>query len=419
MGVAGDHTTMKLAYLDCSAGIAGDMCLGALLDCGVPLEHLKGSLQRLGLQGEFDLQVHRVQRAGNPALHAVVDVIPRPSYSPSDPGHPSHPSDHHGRHWPQIRTLIETSDLSTWVKARSLEVFQTLAQAEAEVHQRPIDKVHFHEVGAVDALVDIVGTCIGLEWLQVDQVLCSPHPIGGGWVDAAHGRMAVPVPAVIQLWEGARVPVFSNGIEAELVTPTGAALSVALAHSFGPPPAMRVIKVGSGAGTRELPIPNLLRLWLGESSGSDLTETIAVLETQIDDLNPQVIAYTFEALMEAGALDVFTQAITMKSNRPATLLTVICPPDQVQTCEGILFRETTTLGIRKSLQHRTILERRFEPIDTPYGEITIKLASRYGQIVNAQPEFRECAAKARQFNVPVQTVWLEAQSAWRQQIPPS
>ncbi len=399
---------MKLAYLDCSAGIAGDMCLGALMDCGVPLDYLKGSLQQLGLQGEFDLQVSRVQRAGQPALHAVVDVVPA-----SHPGHHSHS---HGRHWPQIRDLIERSDLSHWVKARSLEIFHTLAQAEAEVHQMPIDKVHFHEVGAVDALVDIVGTCIGLEWLQVEQVICSPHPIGGGWVDAAHGRMAVPVPAVIQLWEGARVPVFSNGVEAELVTPTGAALSVTLAQSFGPPPAMRVIKVGSGAGTRDLPIPNLLRLWLGESAGADLTETIAVLETQIDDLNPQVIAYTFEGLMESGALDVFTQPITMKQNRPATLVTVICPLDRVQICEGILFSETTTLGIRKSLQQRTLLERRFDQVETPYGEISIKIASRYNQIINAQPEFRDCAAKARQFNVPVQTIWLEAQSAWRRQF---
>lgn len=391
---------MKLAYLDCSAGIAGDMCLGALLDCGLPLDHLKGSLQKLGLGREYDLQTHAVQRAGQPALHAVVNVLT--------------PSHGHGRHWPQIRDLIEGSALSSWVKSRSIDVFHTLAQAEAKVHQMPVEKVHFHEVGAVDALVDIVGTCIGLEWLQVDQVICSPHPIGGGWVDAAHGQMAVPVPAVIHLWEEARVPVFSNGIDSELVTPTGAALAVTLASSFGPCPAMRISRVGSGAGTRDLPIPNVLRLWLGESAGADLTETIAVLETQIDDLNPQVIAYAFESLMEAGALDVFTQPITMKQNRPATLVTVICPPDRVQVCEGILFTETTTLGIRRSMQQRTILDRKYDQVETLYGEITIKIASRYGQIVNAQPEFRDCIAKARQFNVPVQTVWLEAQSAWRQ-----
>jgi uncharacterized protein (TIGR00299 family) protein len=396
---------MKLAYLDCAAGIAGDMCLGALLDCGVPLEYLNQQLQALGIEGEFKLQVNRVQRCGQPALHAVVEVLG----SHSGGGHPA-------RHWPEIQALIEGSQLAPAIKARSLEVFYKLAQAEAKVHQMPLEKVHFHEVGAVDALVDIVGTCIGLDWLGVEQVLSSPHPIGGGWVNTEHGKLSVPVPAVIELWEMARVPVFSNGVEAELVTPTGAALSVALAEEFVPCPPMRVEKVGRGAGTRELPIPNVLRLWIGETAGGELTETVSVLQTQIDDLNPQVIAYTCEQLLILGAWDVFTQPITMKQGRPGVLLTVICPPDRVPECQNLIFRETTTLGIRHSQEQRTLLERVIERVETPYGLVDVKVARHHGRIVNAQPEFRDCAARAQEYRVPVQTVWLAAQSVWQKRL---
>ncbi|MGF1574404.1 MAG: nickel pincer cofactor biosynthesis protein LarC [Cyanophyceae cyanobacterium] len=389
---------MKVAYLDCAAGIAGDMCLGALIDCGVPADYLAHKLEGMGLAGEFQLYAHRVMRAGQPAMHAVVDLI--------STDHPHH------RHWPQIHQMIETASLSPKVKAWSQAVFRTLAEAEAVVHEMPIEKVHFHEVGAVDALVDVVGTCIGLEWLQVERIVCSPHPIGGGWVHAAHGQMAVPVPAVIQLWEQGQVPVFSNGIEAELVTPTGAALAVALADSFGDLPPMRVQKVGKGAGTRNLAIPNVVRLWLGDSAGSSLTETVAVLETQIDDLNPQVIGYVFEQLLKLGALDVFGQPITMKFSRPGHLLTVICPPDLLEACEGLLFRETTTLGIRRSLQQRTLLDRAMERVSTLYGEVNVKVGRRFGQVINVQPEFRDCAALAQQAQVPVQEVWLAAHQAW-------
>ncbi len=389
---------MKVAYLDCAAGIAGDMCLGALIDCGVPADYLAHKLEGMGLAGEFQLYAHRVMRAGQPAIHAVVDLI--------STDHPHH------RHWPQIHQMIEMASLSPKVKAWSQAVFRTLAEAEAVVHEMPIEKVHFHEVGAVDALVDVVGTCIGLEWLQVERIVCSPHPIGGGWVHAAHGQMAVPVPAVIQLWEQGQVPVFSNGIEAELVTPTGAALAVALADSFGDLPAMRVQKVGKGAGTRNLAIPNVVRLWLGDSAGSSLTETVAVLETQIDDLNPQVIGYVFEQLLKLGALDIFGQPITMKFSRPGHLLTVVCPPDLLEACEGLLFRETTTLGIRRSLQQRTLLDRAMERVSTLYGEVNVKVGRRFGQVINVQPEFRDCAALAQQAQVPVQEVWLAAHQAW-------
>ncbi len=391
---------MRLAYLDCTAGVAGDMCLGALIDCGVPLDYVQHKLKSMGIADEFELFASAVRRAGQMGTQVVVDTAGSGSPSPA-------------RHWTDIQHMLDTAELAPRVKARSLEVFQCLAEAEAKVHQTSVERVHFHEVGAVDAIVDIVGTCLGLEFLQVERLTSSPHPIGGGWVDASHGRMAVPVPAVMQLWEQGRVPIFSNGIEAELVTPTGAALAVALASQFGPCPSMRVERVGRGAGSRDLEIPNILRLWIGDSEGTDLTETVVVLETQIDDLNPQVIAYTFQRLQEAGALDVFSQAITMKQVRPGTLITVVCPVEKAHDCETVLFDETTTLGIRRTLQQRTILERTTDKVSTLYGDITVKLGIRYGQTVNAQPEFRDCVARAEEHRVPVQTVWLAAHKAWQ------
>ncbi len=392
---------MKLAYLDCAAGIAGDMCLGALLDCGVPQDHLMRELSKLPLDEEFDLQVFSVKRAGVKATQVLVEATTEKS---------SH------RYLKDIQRLINESRLSPSVAQRSLDVFNALGQAEACAHGQSIETVHFHEVGAVDALVDIIGTCIGLDWLQVERVIASPQPVGGGWVTGSHGTLPVPVPAVMQLWQDHNIPVFSNGIESELVTPTGAALAASLAASFGACPAMDVQQVGVGAGSRELAIPNILRIWIGNSQAEQPIETIAVLETQIDDLNPQVIAYTYERLFEVGALDVFSQPITMKQNRPATLVTAIVPIHLADACEDILFQETTTLGIRRSLQQRSVLEREMMRVETRFGSIQVKIARRYNQLINAQPEFRDCAALARKFNVPVQEVWLAAQSAWQQSI---
>ena len=390
---------MKLAYLDCAAGIAGDMCLGALLDCGLPLEYLKQELSRLEVDGEFDLQVFPVTRAGIRATQVIVQ-----STSNSSPH----------RTFANIQQLIEESSLSPSVAQHSLDVFRILGQAEAKVHDQPLESLHFHEVGAIDSLVDIVGSCIGLDWLNVNRVIASPQPVGGGWVNGSHGKMPVPVPAVLQLWQDHQVPVFSNGVEAELVTPTGAALAISFSHKFGPSPAMAVEQVGIGAGTRQLAIPNVMRLWVGTSQAEQPTETIAVLETQIDDLNPQVIAYTIERMYEVGALDVFSQSVTMKQNRPGTLITAIVPIHLADACEGILFQETTTLGIRKSMQHRSVLEREMMRVETEFGSIQVKIARRHNQLVNAQPEFRDCAALARKFNVPLQEVWLAAQAAWKQ-----
>ncbi len=388
---------MRLGYLDCTAGVAGDMCLGALLDCGVPRDYLESHLDRLGLAAE--LRIQTVERQGVTATQVLVDM----------------PPEQPARHWPEIVAILEKADLPKPVFERSLAVFRALGEAEASVHRVPLEKVHFHEVGAVDALVDIVGTCLGMAWLKLDRLLASPHPIGGGWVRAAHGRLPVPVPAVMQLWQQYNVPVFSNGIDSELVTPTGAALAVTLASSFGECPAMRVQMVGVGAGSRDLAIANVVRLWIGEASGEQAVETVMLLETQIDDLNPQVVGYVQGLLLEAGAHDVFSQTVIMKQNRPGTLLSVVCPLHISETCEDIIFRETSTLGIRRSRQERAVLDRRFTPVSTPYGTVTIKVARRYEQIVNAQPEFRDCVAIAKAQNIAVQTVWQAAMTAWLSQ----
>ncbi|MGL5795547.1 MAG: nickel pincer cofactor biosynthesis protein LarC, partial [Waterburya sp.] len=304
-------------------------------------------------------------------------------------------------------------------------IFRQLAIAEGEVHGIAPTQVHFHEVGGTDAIVDIVGTCICLDWLDLDELYCSPMPTGGGTIKAAHGILPVPVPAVVKLWQAREVPIYSNGIKKELVTPTGAAIATTFAVDFGEPPAMKLEKIGLGAGARDLEIPNILRFWLGEKTTNTTgqlpvfqQETITVLETQIDDLSPQAMAYTLEQLLAAGALDVFTQSIGMKKSRSGILLTVICHPELVNTCKTIIFRETTTLGIRERTQLRSMLKREFQSVTTDYGVIKVKIASwgegEQQQIINVQPEYEDCAALARQHNVPWKEVSQKAISAWQQ-----
>ena len=403
---------VKIGYLECPTGIAGDMCLGALVDCGLPWQYLVDRLQSLGIESEYQLSTETVIRNGQSATK--VRVILK---------HDHHHSEHHHhdrtRHLPEISNIIQAADLSERVKRWSLDIFQTLAIAESAVHGIPPEQVHFHEVGATDAIVDIVGTCIGLDWLNLDRLYCSPMPTGGGTIKAAHGKLSVPVPAVVKLWETRQVPIYSNGIQKELVTPTGAAIAVTLAEDFGEPPAMQLIKIGLGAGSRDLEIPNILRLWIGDSERSAeikfKQETITVLETQIDDLNPQVVAYTLEQLLTAGALDAFTQSITMKKSRSGILLTVICEPALADTCKTIIFRETTTLGIRERTQSRSILQRDIETVATEYGTVRIKIARDLGepQILNIQPEYEDCAVLARQHNVTWREVSQKAIAAYQ------
>ncbi|WP_373527217.1 nickel pincer cofactor biosynthesis protein LarC [Nostoc sp.] len=404
----------KIAYFQCPTGISGDMCLGALVSLGVPVEYLIEKLNGLGIEQEYQLRAELVQRNGQQATKVYVDLV-----------------DHHHhdrtRHLPEIEQMILRASLPSRAEAWSLAVFQRLAVAEGAVHGISPEKVHFHEVGAVDAIVDIVGTCLGLDWLRIDSndqgwplLYCSAFPTGGGTVRAAHGQMAVPVPAVLKLWEMRGCPVYSNGIERELVTPTGAAIATTLVRDFGSPPAIAIKQIGLGAGTINLPIANILRLWLGESASlqsnfsdsedtSSNLETISVLETQIDDLNPQVIGYVFEALFAAGAVDVFTQAIAMKKSRPGILLSVICHPENLLSCEAILFRETTTLGIRRTTQQRAILQREIQQVEIEYGKVRVKIAwngqSSEKLITNVQPEYEDCAELARKHNIP----WREIQ----------
>ncbi|MGA9381100.1 MAG: nickel pincer cofactor biosynthesis protein LarC [Phormidium sp.] len=406
----------KVAYLECPTGIAGDMCLGALVHAGVPLDYLIEKLRLLGISDEYQLRAELVHRNGQEATKVHVDL--------TDDHDDHHHEDHHihARHLPEIEKMILAAGLPSQAEKMSLAVFRKLAEAEGAVHGVAPEKVHFHEVGATDAIVDIVGTCLGLDWLGIEQFYCSPLPTGGGTIKAAHGQMPVPTPAVLQLWSYRQVPVYSNGIEKELVTPTGAAIAVTLASNFGSPPPMTIQKIGLGAGSRQLPLPNILRLWIGEeipsvtinnsTTTSAELETIAVLETQIDDLSPQAIAYTFDTLLTAGALDVFTQPIIMKKSRQGVLLTVICHPEKQSICETILFRETTTLGIRHSLQQRSILQREIQKVSTAYGEVRVKIAGINGNITNIQPEYEDCAQLAQQHNISWREIHRIALQSW-------
>ena len=421
----------KIAYLQCPTGISGDMCLGALVSLGVPVEYLIEKLNGLGIEQEYQLRAEFVQRNGQQATKVHVDLVHDHHHHHHHDHEHSH---HHTRHLPEIEQMILKAELPPQAEAWSLAVFRQLAVAEGAVHGISPEKVHFHEVGAIDAIVDIVGTCLGLDWLGIESneeglplLYCSAFPTGGGTVRAAHGQMAVPVPAVLKLWEMRGCPVYSNGIDRELVTPTGAAIATTLARDFGSPPAIAIKQIGLGAGTINLPIPNILRLWLGESASlqSDFSdfednssnlETISVLETQIDDLNPQAIGYVFEALFAAGAVDVFTQAIGMKKSRPGILLTVICHPENLLRCEAVLFRETTTLGIRRTTQQRAILQREIQQVEIEYGKVRVKVAwneqSPEKVIANVQPEYEDCAELARKHNIPWREIQRLALQRW-------
>jgi len=373
------------------------MCLGALVGAGVPMDYLISELEQLAITEEYQLLSYPFTQNGQVATKVEVQLTTKT---------PPH------RHLSDIKTLIQQANLPQKVEDWSLKVFQKLAIAEGAVHGVSPEEVHFHEVGATDAIIDIVGTCLGLHWLGVETIYCSPLPTGGGSVKAAHGRLPVPVPAVVKLWESRQVPVYSNGIEKELVTPTGAAVAVTLAERFGDAPTMTIQKVGLGAGTASLSLPNILRLWVGETTTAECLETIAVLETQIDDLSPQVLAYAQQLLLRAGALDVFTQAITMKKSRLGSLVTVICPLDKIAECEAILFRETTTIGIRRQTQNRNALKREIQTVKTPYGEVRVKVAFLRGNVVNIQPEYEDCAKLAQPQQVSLKQIQDSAIAAY-------
>ncbi|MEL6385633.1 MAG: nickel pincer cofactor biosynthesis protein LarC, partial [Cyanobacteria bacterium J06626_18] len=425
-----------LAFLDCPTGISGDMCLGTVVSAGVPLTYLQAHLARLNLPETVDLQARHIRKNGIAATKVTVAL---PHATDAEAVHPP------ARHLQAIEHIITAAQLPERAIAWSLAIFRRLAIAEGAIHGIDPQQVHFHEVGATDAIVDIVGTCLGLDWLGIDELYCSPLPTGRGTVRAAHGRLPVPAPAVLKLMEMAQAPIYNAGLQGELVTPTGAAIATELARQFGEPPAMTLHKVGLGAGNKDFPIPNILRLWIGSEtdalphktthahehqattqSSHDHThqdhheadaiavqsedvrtsaqslndslnlydlgnldtgvsqngapgeadiekrqglESVTVLATQVDDLSPQAIGYLYDCLLDSGALDVFTQSVTMKKSRPGHLITVITYPANAEVCKQILLRETTTLGVRQTQQTRLRLRREIMSMNMPLGKV--------------------------------------------------
>jgi uncharacterized protein (TIGR00299 family) protein len=368
-----------IAYFDCYSGVSGDMILGALVDAGVDPEGLRAEVAKLGLVGH-ELRFDRVERQGISGTHAVVALDP------------SIPQPH--RHLADIVGILDRSTLASSVRDRAKAIFRMLGEAEAKVHWVPVGHVHFHEVGALDALVDVVGAVAGLELLGVQEVYASALPTGKGTVETAHGLLPVPAPATLEVLARVGAPTRPLDVEAELVTPTGAAILATLA-TFRQPD-MRLRRVGYGFGTRQLPWANALRLWVGEPSESrEWTEEASLIEANLDDMSPEALGFAMERLFAAGALDVYFTPIQMKKNRPAVMLSVIVSLERERDLAAAVLRETTTLGVRISRTKRITAERRIETVDTPLGPIRVKVKSFEGR-VGCSPEYEDCARIARE-----------------------
>jgi uncharacterized protein (TIGR00299 family) protein len=392
---------MKIAYFDCFAGAAGDMIAAAMLDAGLDEAFLAGQLASLGIEG-LDIKVSRTKRCGLRAVH----------FEPVSP-------DQHVRHLTDITKLINNSKIADPAKQRAIEIFESLARAEAGIHGGKAENVHFHEIGAVDSIVDIVSACIGLETLAVNKVYCSPMSVGGGVIKSAHGLLPVPAPATVALLKKANAPIIGGPGMAELLTPTGAAILANFADEFGVLPAMKIESIGYGAGTLESDdFPNMLRLIIGESASQDDADAdcVCLLETNIDDATSERIGFVLEKLLEKGALDVFTTAIGMKHNRPAVKVSVISAPADRGRMESILFEEGLTLGIRKQLVQRSKLAREFVTVKTEYGEIRVKTARAGGKLVSAKPEYASCAAAAKRHNVALAIIQQAVMNAFDSRI---
>jgi uncharacterized protein (TIGR00299 family) protein len=449
---------MRIAYLECFSGISGDMFLGALIDAGVPSDVFTRTVEALSVDAR--LEISRVDRSGISAIKVDVIVagekeLPREVFwsqeqaaqrhphshevadghehgHSQDPGVHAHPHHHdhehsHGQgHGPahshhahahrglkEIREVIQRAAISESAKQRAIAIFTALGKAEARVHNTDVEEIHFHEVGAVDAIVDIVCAAVGSEALGVDQWICSPLNVGGGVVDCAHGTFPIPAPATLDLLRHA--PVYSGEIQKELVTPTGAAIVHVLATKFAGFPCMKTEKIGYGAGSRNFAKhPNVVRLSLGEATVEDEpkpalpTEEIAILEANVDDMTPQVFAYVMERSLAAGALDTFGTAVQMKKGRPGMLLTVLCRPGDADRLIRLVFSETTTLGVRQRRETRAALTRRHVTVVTGWGEVRIKLASLNGSVSNYAPEYEDCRRIAEEHQVPLKAVMQEA-----------
>jgi uncharacterized protein (TIGR00299 family) protein len=440
---------MRILYFDCFNGASGDMILGALLDAGVPLEGLRAALGSLAI-ADCEIRADRVLRAGVSATKfrvlegetaAAAAVRHDHEHHHDDHDHDDHDHAHqheHGHHHhhhgtgqahhhphrslPEINGLIDRSALSPAGRDRARALFARLAEAEAAIHQMPVEQVHLHEVGALDSIVDIVGAVYALESLGVDRVVVSPINVGRGMVQSAHGVFPVPAPATVRLLGDA--PVFSRGPEAELLTPTGALLLTGYADAYGPLPSMRVAATGYGAGDHEfVDTPNVLRVMVGDAEASDVAadlpsrgsghgDRVLVVESEIDDMNPQLFGPLMDRLYAGGALEVFLVPVQMKKGRPGTLVSVLAPPSRKDAIVDVLFRETTTIGVRFAEWQRECLAREIVTVETPYGDVRVKVASRDGVVMNGQPEFDDCAARAAAHRVATKDVHAAAMKAW-------
>lgn len=427
---------MKTLFLDLFSGVSGDMFIGALLDLGLDAAKLEGELKKLNLEG-YHLHSARSQKASITGtkfdVHLEDDHEREHEHGHTHSHGHSHAHDHahghghfhshshseesHGRTFAEIRELISKSELSGWVKQRSIAVFHRLAVAEGKIHGLPPEQVGFHEVGAVDSIIDIVGACIGLEMLGKPRVLASPVVDGNGWVDCAHGRFPIPAPATLAILGARGIPLSQCSEPSELVTPTGAALLAEFVEAFGPMQNLAATKIGFGLGSRDNKSrPNVLRAVLGETAAAESvhdweTDTVTVLETNLDDVNPEVLGSFVETALAAGALDVFHTPIQMKKNRPGVLLTVLCGVNDADRFSEFLLRETSAFGVRRYAAERRKLQREFVTVQTPYGEATVKLGKLDGKIVQAAPEFESCRKLARAANTPLKEVYQAALKA--------
>jgi hypothetical protein len=390
----------KLAYFDCFSGVSGDMTLGALVDAGADLSAIEAELRKLPVKG-WSLAAERVKRGSLSATFVKVTTE----------------ETHHHRGLTKILDTIAKANLAPRVAARASAIFRRLGEAEARIHNATVDQVHFHEVGALDAIVDIVGAAAGCELLGIEEFACSPVNVGGGRAQTAHGPLPVPAPASIEMLRGK--PVYSSGIEKELTTPTGAAIVSTLCTRFGPLPPMTTAAVGYGAGSWDLPEQaNVLRLFVGESAAQRPRpgeQIVAVIETNLDDMNPQIYGYLADQAFAAGALDVYSTPVQMKKNRPGVLLTLLCEPGQADRLVDLLFRETTTLGVRTYEARRRVLDRETVTVDTSFGSVRMKLARLNGSVLNAAPEYEDCRRIATERGVPLKQVLAEAALAFEKQ----
>lgn len=402
-----ESSFVKTIYFDCFSGISGDMTIAALLDLGASFKHLESELRKLGLSNEYRLQLSRGNQQNITGAKFDVHLLSKKKQHGFG-ALTSHHQDH-GRTYSDIRKLIQKSKLSTFVKKRSLNIFHRIAIVEGKIHGMPPDEVHFHEVGAVDSIVDIVGTCILIEKLSPQQIIASIPCEGHGFVNCAHGRFPVPTTATLELLKG--IPLRQIDIPSELITPTGAGILAEFAEHFIPLPIFKTEKIGYGLGTKVFPKhPNVLRVLLGEAEKvlSNDESVVDVLETNLDDTTPEIIAYSIDQLLRNGAREAFTRSIQMKKGRIGTLITVLCDPAKTREFSKLLMKETGTFGVRVRRSERICLSREFKTIKTKWGSIPIKIGSLEGELISAKPEFEACRKLAEKKKLSVRTVWAAA-----------